>query len=238
MKADDPAIAIEDLYFRFNDRSRSFALKIASLKIGQGERIALLGPSGSGKSTLLGLICGVLTPREGTVRVLGHQLEQMSSRERDRFRADKLGVIFQQFNLLPYLSVLDNVVLALEFSHQRHLSAQEKQNSARQLLDALGLGGDQIVRQKAAELSVGQQQRVAAARAFIGAPALIIADEPTSALDEDRQSEFLALLFSRQKADGSTLLMVTHDRRLAGQFDRVLNLADICDFALTEGASI
>jgi putative ABC transport system ATP-binding protein len=234
---DTSAISIKNLFFQFSNDSRSFALKIRSLEIGRGERVALVGPSGSGKSTLLGLICGVLVPSDGSICVLGHQLEKMSSRQRDRFRADTLGVIFQQFNLLPYLSVMDNVALALEFSHQHRLGSSEKQEKVRRLLDSLGLKGVDMAEKKASQLSVGQQQRVAAARAFIGAPPLIIADEPTSALDEDRQSEFLDLLFSQQQQNGSTLLMVTHDRRVAEQFDRVLNIMDVCDLTAIEGAS-
>jgi len=225
------ALSMEDMCFSFSKQSRAFSLKIASLEIKRGERVALVGPSGSGKSTLLGLVCGILTPQTGTLNVLGNQLEKMSSRQRDRFRAENLGVIFQQFNLLPYLSVLDNVVLALEFSNRPNLSTSEKQDKAKQLLEALGLRGESLLRQKASQLSVGQQQRVAAARAFVGKPPLIVADEPTSALDEGRQSEFLDLLFSQQQQNGATLLMVTHDRRLADRFDRVINLPDICDIS-------
>ena len=168
MSNDDLAISIENLFFRFSIDAQSFALKIHSLKIEKGERVALVGPSGSGKSTLLGLICGILTPCEGKIHVFEYQLENMSSRQRDQFRANTLGVIFQQFNLLPYLSVLDNVVLALEFSQLRKTSTVEKKERAEQLLAALGLQGAGITQQKASQLSVGQQQRVAAARAFVG----------------------------------------------------------------------
>ena len=225
------ALSIEDMCFRFSKESQAFALKIDSLQIEKGARVVLVGPSGSGKSTLLGLICGVLTPHSGTINILGNRLEQMSSRQRDEFRAETLGVIFQQFNLLPYLSVLDNVVLALEFSNKHNFSAAEKNEKAKRLLMALGLHGEYLLQQQASQLAVGQQQRVAAARAFVGNPPLIIADEPTSALDADRQSEFLDLLFAQQEQNGTTLLMVTHDRRVAGRFDRVLNLLDICDIS-------
>jgi len=231
-----PAISIADLSFQFSNNTRSFSLKISSFKIEKGERVALVGPSGSGKSTLLGLICGVLSPLDGSVCVLGHHLEKMSGRERDRFRANTIGVIFQQFNLLPYLSVLDNVVLALEFSKHRHLSISNKQSKAEKLLTFLGLGEAEMRHQKASQLSVGQQQRVAAARAFVGEPPLIIADEPTSALDQDRQAEFLETLFSQQKANDATLLMVTHDLTVAKQFDRVLDLRDICDLSKNQVA--
>ena len=227
MSIDDNAILIENLFFQFTQKKKSFSLSIASLAIEKGERAALVGPSGSGKSTLLGLICGVLQPTRGHVGVFGNHLEKMSSRHRDQFRADMLGIIFQQFNLLPYLSVLDNVALALEFSNQQKLSSVEKRERAMQLLASLDLDASQIGHQKVSELSVGQQQRVAAARAFIGKPPLIIADEPTSALDEGRQSEFLDLLFQQEETD-ATLLMVTHDPRVASRFDRVMNLTDVC----------
>lgn len=229
-----PAISITNLSFRFSNDIRSFSLKIASFKIEQGERVALVGPSGSGKSTLLGLICGVISPVDGSVCVLGHHLEKMSGRERDKFRANTIGVIFQQFNLLPYLSVLDNVTLALEFSSHRNLSASDKQSKAKRLLTSLGLGEVDMTQQKASQLSVGQQQRVAAARAFVGEPPLIIADEPTSALDQDRQTEFIETLFAQQKINNATLVMVTHDLRVANQFDRVLDLRDICDLSKIE----
>ena len=231
MSDSDSALSIENLCFSFSNEAGAFLLRIASLQIEKGERVALIGPSGSGKSTLLGLICGVLTPQQGQINVLGNQLEKMSSRQRDKFRAGTLGVIFQQFNLLPYLSVLDNVVLALEFSNHRTLSTDEKRGRAKRLLTALGLDGDNVLQQKASQLSVGQQQRVAAARAFVGSPPLIIADEPTSALDEDRRLEFLELLFAQQQQTEATLLMVTHDRRVADRFDRVLDLLDICDIS-------
>jgi putative ABC transport system ATP-binding protein len=231
-----PAISITDLSFQFSKDTGSFSLKIGSFKIEKGERVALVGPSGSGKSTLLGLICGVLSPLDGSVCVLGHHLEKMSGRERDRFRANTIGVIFQQFNLLPYLSVLDNVVLALEFSKHRTLSTSNKKSRAKKLLTSLGLGEEDMTHHKASRLSVGQQQRVAAARAFVGEPPLIIADEPTSALDQDRQAEFLEILFSQQKKNDATLLMVTHDLTVANQFDRVLDLRDICDLSKNEAA--
>lgn len=229
----DLALSIESMCFSFSKQSNAFALKISSLEIAKGERVALIGPSGSGKSTLLGLVCGVLTPQTGTVNVLGNRLEKMSSRQRDKFRAEKLGVIFQQFNLLPYLSVLDNVVLALEFSNKRNLKTAEKRYKAQQLLKSLGINSESLTQRTATQLSVGQQQRVAAARAFVGNPTLIIADEPTSALDEERQSNFLELLFDQQQQNEAALLVVTHDSRVAGRFDRVINLLDICDYSAT-----
>ena len=206
--------------------ANAFELFIPSLKITTGEKVALVGPSGSGKSTLLGLICGILVPQSGSVNVLGSELSTLSGGRRDRFRADHLGIIFQQFNLLPYLSVIDNVVLGMGFSRFGKLPAAEKQARAQSLLSALDIDVAQFGNRKVTGLSVGQQQRVAAARAFVAEPQLIVADEPTSALDEGRQGEFLDLLFAQQQKTGATLMLVTHDMRLASRFDRTIQLTD------------
>jgi len=233
-----PTAAIEliDLSFEFTPKRPSFSLSIESLIVAPGQRVALVGASGTGKSTLLGLVCGVLRPQSGQVRVMNQRLESMSNRKRDKFRAENLGIIFQQFNLLPYLSVIDNVVLALEFSKKRKLSTFDKQDKAKRLLAALDIDVGKLGKKRVSDLSVGQQQRVAAARAFVGEPPLIIADEPTSALDEGRQSEFLDLLFKQADETGATLLLVTHDSRVARHFDRVLDLQDVCQIGKQEKA--
>jgi len=218
------AVCLSQIEFRFSKAKDSFNLSIRSLDIAVGEKVALVGASGSGKSTLLGLICGVLLPQSGTVEVFGNRLNDFSGAQRDSFRADNLGIIFQQFNLLPYLSVLDNVVLGLSFSRFRSLGAPEQRARAERLLTSLDIDIGKMGKQKVANLSVGQQQRVAAARAFVTEPRLIVADEPTSALDEGRQDEFLDLLFAQQERTGATLLLVTHDPRLASRFDRVIDL--------------
>ena len=224
-----PALTISDMVFRFTAKKDSFRLAIASLSLAAAGRAALVGPSGSGKSTLLGLISGVLTPECGQIDVLGQSLTSLSAKQRDKFRADNLGIIFQQFNLLPYLSVLDNVILALEFSKFKTLTPAAKTARACHFLDALDIDVAKMADQKVAQLSVGQQQRVAAARAFVSAPKLIIADEPTSALDAERQGAFLELLFSQQKNTAAALLMVTHDPRIACQFERVIDLQQVSD---------
>jgi putative ABC transport system ATP-binding protein len=201
---------------------------IDALEVARGETVLIRGPSGSGKSTLLGLIGGVLMPRSGQIRVLDHDLAALTSAARDRFRAEHLGFVFQQFNLLPYLSVLDNVVLPLNFAkarRQRALAAAGSEAAAAiALLQALDLPDADLHRRRVTELSVGQQQRVAVARALIGAPELLIADEPTSALDTDTRERFLDLLFGALRVNGSTLLFVSHDRGLAPAFDRVIEL--------------
>lgn len=224
------AILLEDIIFSWSSQPGSFTLKLDRFELEKGESVLLTGPSGSGKSTLLGMICGTLVPNHGNIFVLGQPFSQLSGSARDSFRADHFGIIFQMFNLLPYLSILDNVLIPLHFSKKRKAqvgdSAQSCQTEAKRILTGLGL--EQIDRQKTSDLSVGQQQRVAAARAFIGSPEIIIADEPTSSLDEGRQADFMELLFAEKTRTGASLLMVSHDLRLAERFDRVINLEDIC----------
>ncbi len=200
-------------------------LEIPELRLERGERLFLRGPSGSGKSSLLGLIGGVLQAQRGSISILGTDLQQLRGSARDRFRADHIGLIFQQFNLLPYLDALANVLLALEFSPRRRARLGTQATiEARQLLERLELAGAAVAGRPAAELSVGQQQRVAAARALIGAPELLIADEPTSALDAETRESFLALLFAECARAESAVLFVSHDRSLETRFDRSLEL--------------
>jgi len=205
-------------------------LDIARFEIGAGERVFLHGPSGSGKSTLLGLLGGVLAPERGSIRFLGEELTRLRPAARDRFRADHVGIIFQQFNLIPYLSALDNVLLPSRFSARRARLASASGgscvNEAARLLDHLDLD-EALRRRPAVHLSVGQQQRVAAARALIGRPEFVIADEPTSALDAGRQAGFLDLLLKECGAAGTALLFVSHDLRLARAFDRAIPLASL-----------
>jgi putative ABC transport system ATP-binding protein len=199
-------------------------LHIDHLQLGAGERLLLRGPSGGGKSTLLSIAAGVLLASGGEARLLGVDWRTLSAGQRDRRRADAIGVVFQQFNLLPYLSVLDNVLLAGRFSAARlQRAGPNPRETAQALLAALELGASAWHR-PAEQLSVGQQQRVAAARALFGRPALVIADEPTSALDEGRRDAFMALLLRECAAAGSALLFVSHDARLAQHFERVVEL--------------
>lgn len=224
-----PAICISDL--RFAWAGQAPVLDIPSLQVGAGERVFLHGASGSGKSTLLALLGGVLQPQSGSLVVLGHALQQMSAARRDRLRAAQIGFVFQMFNLLPYLSVLDNVLLPLRFSSQRRerlcAAGQREALRAGELLQSLGLSDQRLWQRTPTQLSQGQQQRVAVARALIGQPALVVADEPTSALDSDARSDFLALLLRECAAAGSTLVFVSHDHSLAPLFDRRLAMADI-----------
>ena len=221
-----PVIDIENLAFAWKGGPQ--VLNVPEFRLEAGERVFLRGPSGSGKSTLLGLIAGVLAPQQGSVRVLGEDMTALSASRRDRLRADHVGVIFQMFNLVPYLSVTGNVLLPLRFSPARRKAAgSDAEGEARRLLTRLGLDDERLLARRVSDLSVGQQQRVAAARALIGAPDLIIADEPTSALDADARDRFIALLSEEVTRSGASLLFVSHDASLAPLFTRAVDLAAI-----------
>jgi len=221
-----PAVDVENLEFGWDEAP---LLRIDRLQVAPRERVFLSGSSGSGKSTLLGLIAGVLLPRGGVVRVAGTAVQTLPPGERDRFRGAHIGFIFQMFNLIPYLDVLGNVLLPLRFSHDRRarLDEVEPQEEARRLLSALGIAQLASSRRPVTRLSMGQQQRVAAARALIGRPGLLIADEPTSSLDAEARGDFLRLLMAECRAGGSALLFVSHDVSLAPLFDRVVALTEI-----------
>jgi putative ABC transport system ATP-binding protein len=218
-----PAIELKGL--RFGWRPNEPVLDLPRLAIDRGERLFLHGPSGSGKSTLLGLVGGVLTPEQGAVRLLGTDLGSLGAAGRDAFRADHVGFVFQLFNLLPYLSVLDNVQLPARFSRTRAQRAGDARVEARRLLGELGLGDAGLLARPASALSVGQQQRVAVARALFGRPEILVADEPTSALDADARDAFIDLLIRECAQSGTTVLFVSHDVRLASHFDRAVALA-------------
>jgi putative ABC transport system ATP-binding protein len=212
---------------RFGWGSAADCVAIDSLHIAAGRTVFLHGPSGCGKSTLLGLMAGVLQARQGRVSLLGQDWAALPPGRRDARRADHVGVIFQQFNLLPYLSVLDNVLLPARFSAARAARCEGGAPAqARALLARVGLDEPMLAR-RADALSVGQQQRVAAARALIGQPGLVIADEPTSALDAPLREAFMALLLAECRAAGSTLVFVSHDERLAERFDERLSLPQL-----------
>jgi len=217
-------------------------LEGVQFSMARGERVFLRGPSGSGKTTLLSLIAAVLTPQVGTIVINGVQLETLQGGQRDQFRADHIGLVFQQFNLLPFLSVSDNIQLPCRFSRQRKLRARQSGLSLNEetdrLLNAMQLSPSELRNQIATQLSVGQQQRVAVARALIGHPPLIIADEPTSALDSDTQQAFLDLLFREVESAGATLLFVSHDTSLADRFDRRIDLRELNAAAIAEQSAI
>ena len=219
-------LALKDVRFAWPGAGAD-CLVIDELAIAAGGKVFLHGPSGCGKSTLLGLMAGVLVAQQGRVELLGQDWAGLAPGRRDARRVDHVGVIFQQFNLLPYLTVLDNVLLPTRFSPSRAARcAGGAADAARALLDRVGLP-EALWRRRADALSVGQQQRVAAARALIGAPELVIADEPTSALDAALRDGFMALLMDACAAAGSTLVFVSHDDRLAGRFDTRLSLPEL-----------
>ena len=220
-----PTVRLADV--RFGYGAGNEILDIPGLEVEPGERVFLFGPSGSGKTTLLGLLSGVLRARGGLVEVMGRDLTAMSSHERDVFRATDIGYIFQLFNLIPYLTVLENITLPCRISRARRerLGGQTVQEAATEL--ACDLGIDALLERSAADLSVGQQQRAAAARALIGKPRLLIADEPTSSLDAAARDQFLELLLEGNRAASSSLVFVSHDRALEPRFDRVISLTDI-----------
>jgi putative ABC transport system ATP-binding protein len=224
------AIELSGMYYAWRDDIAP-VLMIEHLQINQGERIFIAGPSGGGKSTLLSLFAGVIVPQRGTIAVNGCQLNGLDGAARDRFRADNIGYIYQMFNLIPYLSVVENVTLPCRFSLRRRDRASARSsgyvNEALRLLNHLGMGEEAVIGKPVTDLSVGQQQRVAAARALIGTPEILIADEPTSSLDANRREAFIELLFDECDRKDTTIVFVSHDTGLENQFDRTIRLSDI-----------
>jgi len=228
-------INLTDLSFAWNKQP---IIDIKELTINKGEHVFIEGPSGSGKSTLLSLLAGVITPQSGDISILNQPLNLLTASQKDTFRANHIGFIFQQFNLLPYLNVLDNITLPCSFSSIRKHSALTQSDTleteAIRLLNALGLDDPELLQRSVNELSVGQQQRVAAARAMLGSPEIIIADEPTSALDSDNRESFIKVLFDEcQKAD-ITLIFVSHDTSLKTRFKHNLKLQEINQATIKE----
>jgi putative ABC transport system ATP-binding protein len=216
---------LRDLEFSYRNDLKP-VIKINSFDICQGEHLFMHGPSGSGKTTLLSLMAGLLVPQRGSIEILGTKLTSLKSHERDFFRGSHIGYIFQMFNLIPYLNVRDNIQLPVQMNPLRakrlHLNLKE---SILELASSLQI--ENLLEKPVTDLSVGQQQRVAAARALIGSPELVIADEPTSALDFDRRQAFLDTLFRAADRNGSTILFVSHDHSLVPLFTRSVPLKDL-----------
>lgn len=225
------SLIIANLEYRWPGNTQA-TIDIPHWQLKCGQRVFVYGPSGSGKSTLLNLIAGILQPQRGEIQVLGQNLSRLSVRARDRFRAQHIGFIFQQFNLVPYLTVADNIALAQHFGSPAwfHRTASKQQPANRfktsELLNRLGLPKELLAR-KATELSVGQQQRVAVARALISSPQLIIADEPSSALDADTRDDFLSLLLECAAQCNSTVIFVSHDKSMMSHFDSHVELTSL-----------
>ena len=214
-----PALIIRDL--RFSYPEASWALSVPHLQVEAGEHVLLVGGSGRGKSTLLQVVAGLRELGSGSVEVAGKRMDTLRGAARDEARGRSIGMIFQTFNLLHGFTALENVFAALMFSS---MPVAEHEHRARTLLSTLGIADADA---DVDRLSVGQQQRVAAARALIGRPEVLIADEPTSALDADRREGFMALLLEACRASASTLVFVSHDERLAARFDERLSLATV-----------
>src|SRR5580698_5053743 len=205
----------------YGNGSTVLALNNVSLRIGPAERVAVMGPSGSGKSTLLNLICGLDEPTTGSVKVDGVELSGLSDDARTRLRREKIGMIFQTFNLLPTLSALENVALPLRL---QGLSKKDAEGTATSMLGHVGLTGR--ITHRPDELSGGERQRVAIARALIFRPPLLLGDEPTGNLDSTTGDEILTLLDEMQQEYQSTLLMVTHNAEAANYCNRIITLHD------------
>jgi putative ABC transport system ATP-binding protein len=212
------SIRLKDVQFAYG-KGMPQVIDIEEFELGAGESCFLYGPSGCGKTTLLGLIAGVLQADRGQVTVLGEDLGRMRGSRRDHWRGSKIGYIFQMFNLIPYLSVRDNILLPTR------LHTERKADDLNRIAEALGIA--ELLDRGVLQLSVGQQQRVAAARALIGSPPLVIADEPTSALDAAHREKFLELLLAQCKAAGAALLFVSHDQGLAPLFEKQQSLPEL-----------
>lgn len=215
-------VVMQDVLFTWDRKSKPL-LRFDEFSIKQGEKVLVRGPSGSGKSTILNLCAGLLVPQKGSVRMLGTDISTLTAAQRDHFRSDHTGFIFQLFNLIPYLSLIENVLLPLRFSKMKRAKIQNPREEALRLLSALGL--EDLLDQRVRTLSVGQQQRVAVARALMGSPELVIADEPSSALDAESRAAFLELLFRECERSKSSLLYVSHDPELEQFFDRTVPIS-------------
>lgn len=197
------------------------ALRGVTLTVQRGEFMGIIGPSGSGKSTLLGLIGGLDSPTSGKVFIDGTDITDLSERALTRVRNEKIGFVFQFFNLIPTLTALENVSLPIQFSSQRKFDPAKR---AKELLGMLGLG-DRLTH-RPTQLSGGQQQRVAIARALANAPALLLCDEPTGSLDTESSAVVMQALREAQQAMDTTVIIVTHNMDVASQLDRLVTLVD------------
>jgi len=217
------AIKLTDIRFHYSGQPNNRVLNIPSWSLKTGEQAFVQGPSGGGKSTLLGLLSGLLTPSHGQVTVLGERLDEMSGRQRDQFRASHIGYVFQQFNLMPYINAIDNLLLAARFSSRKNSNLLK--DEIKTLFGALNISEKEWYR-PTRDLSIGQQQRVAIARALINKPQLLIADEPTSSLDKANRDAFMKLLMPMVVDNQMTLLFVSHDLSLSSYFTKVESLSD------------
>ena len=217
-----PIIEIEKLKFSYPGQEPT--LQISNFRMQVGEKIFLAGPSGSGKTTFLELIAGLLDPNEGKLQVLSQNFAKLNSSLKDQIRKKEMSFMFQSFNLVPYLSVEENILLPFWLGFSDSRTQAEVEESLAKLLSDLGIG--ELRKKKATDLSVGQSQRVAAARAFLKKPKLLLADEPTSALDWDHRNAFLKTLFEIAREMETSIIFVSHDRSLQTLFDRVQEIGE------------
>ncbi len=220
------AIEINDLLFEWNNK-KQFSLKIKELKIQNKKKIIIFGRSGSGKSTLLNLISGILSPTSGTLCIKNIEINQLSQKKKDQFRANNIGVIFQQFNILDYLSPLQNILLPCFFTQFKKHDKEYFYNRTFDLAEKLNIKKNILLQNNSKNLSVGQKQRIAILRAIINKPFLILADEATSALDENNKNDFINLLMNLCNEEKVTLVMASHDTSLKKNFDISINLEKI-----------
>ena len=216
-------IEINDLRFEYQDGE--FGLTIPELSIQRGEKVALTGPSGTGKTTLLNLLAGILTPSSGAIHIEGLDIAKLKADDRQDFRAVKMGLIFQEFGLLEYLTVLENICLPYRISPVLEMDATVLERG-REIAETIGLG-DKLQRYPK-RLSQGERQRIEVCRAMITEPAIIFGDEPTGNLDPGNRDHVVAQMFDYSTNSGAPLLVVTHDYELVSQFDRTI---DIQEFA-------
>jgi putative ABC transport system ATP-binding protein len=217
------AIELSNVNYRYDKGSLQSDLSISDWQVPVGQKLFLRGESGSGKTTLLNLIAGVLVPDDGDIRLLGERFSSLSARKRDVFRAKHIGVVYQQFNLIPFLSVLKNVQLAAHFGATPSVQVE---TTLAELLPKLALSTDCLSKQ-ASHLSVGQQQRIAIARALINHPDILLVDEPTSALDAAARDSFMEVLIELCDKFNTTLLFVSHDAYLQQYFKDVIDIAQL-----------
>ncbi len=229
LNSKEAIINLNQIRFAYSKESERCVLDLPSWNVAAEESVLLIGESGSGKSTLLNMLCGILIPDSGTMNVAGQALETMNNRQRDRFRAKQIGYVAQNFNLIPYLSAIDNIKLANYFSRNASDASNNNPNNGlemKALLLELNITQEHWNR-PISQLSIGQQQRIAIARAVVNRPQLLIADEPTSSLDQSNRDNFMSILMATAKAHETTLVFVSHDLSLSRYFDRIDSMSDI-----------
>ena len=219
MENEKQILQIEDLKFWYT--GKGFQLEISNLKINKGSKVAILGKSGSGKTTLAHLISGILKPQSGLIRFMGKDISDLSDGERRAYRIKNIGFIFQEFELIEYLSVLDNLILPYKLNKSLSLN-EETISRAKAIAGRIEI--ENKLHKYPNQLSGGERQRLATARALITSPALVIADEPTGNLDTQTANKVLSEIINQSSKSNSTLLMITHDPRLLESFDQVIDL--------------